>query len=67
MLAATCGTEKTTGNGDKPTYNPTNLSNSVFVGNSAPEAGGAIEIAVGRAHVTNTEFEGILHVREELI
>lgn len=56
MLAGGSGTARTTISGDTPTFHPTNFSSCTFLGNSALESGGAIEIAIGRAHVEHSEF-----------
>lgn len=58
VFAAGCGTAETPISSDVPILHPTNFSNCTFVGNTALEAGGALKISIGRAHVENTEFIG---------
>lgn len=58
MLAAGCGTAEDSNSGDESIFHATTFSNCTFVGNSAKEAGGAVEIAVGRAHVNSSIFVG---------
>lgn len=58
MLAVACGTDQTTDTSDKTTFFPTSFYNCTFVGNSAVEAGGAIEIVVGSVKISNTDFFG---------
>lgn len=58
MFAAGCGTDQAWTYGDETGFNPTIFSNCTFVGNAALERGGAIVIAIGRAHVYNTTFVG---------
>lgn len=58
MLAGGSGTARTTISSSAPRFHPTNFSSCTFVRNSALESGGAIEIAIGRAHVEHSEFVG---------
>lgn len=59
MFAVGCGTAQDTfSSSDEATLYPTLFSNCTFVDNTARAAGGAIEIAIGRAHVEDTVFFG---------
>lgn len=56
MLAAGCGTAEDSNSGDEPKFPVTTFSNCTFVGNSALEAGGAVEITLGQASVGDSTF-----------
>ena len=58
VLAENSGTDAATDTSGMKTYFPTTFSNCTFIDNSALEAGGAIDIRVGRVRVDSTTFSG---------